>query len=98
MNTTPSARDLCYYIIPQYAVNWKMIGTLLGLSGETLDIIEYDHMHKATHCCNAMFNKWLQIDMNASWSKLLTVIESLEVCCTSLNSDKGKLLYACNYS
>ena len=53
-----------------------MIGTLLGLPSERLNIIEYDHMYRAEPCCNAMWEKWLQVDTNASWGKLFAVIES----------------------
>ena len=49
----------------------------MGLSFGTLDIIEHDNRDKAILCCNAMLNKWLQVDTTASWEKLFTVIESL---------------------
>ena len=64
-----------------------VIGSLLGLPSGTLDIIEHDHMHKATHCSNAMLKKWLEMDTTASWSKLFTVIESPAVSCSA--PDKG---------
>ena len=75
MYTTPLLKDLYRYITPQYATQWQVIGTLLGLSSETLDIIEHDNRDKATPCCNAMLKKWLQIDSAASWRKLFDVIE-----------------------
>ena len=53
-----------------------MIGTLLGLPREELSIIEHDNYHKAVPCCNAMLDKWLEVDPSASWEKLLQVIES----------------------
>ena len=86
-NTTQLLKDLYQYITPQYAADWIVIGTLLGLPSVTLDIIEHDHMHKATHCCNAMLRKWLEMDTTASWSKLFTVIESPAVSCSA--PDKG---------
>ena len=85
----PLLKDLYHYITPRYAADWIVIGTLLGLPSGTLDIIEHDHMHKATHCCNAMFRKWLQMDTNASWSKLLTIIESPAVSRSAPVHDKG---------
>ena len=87
VNTTPLLKDLYQYITPQYAADWIVIGTLLGLPSGTLDIIEHDHMHKATCCCNAMLRKWLEMDTTASWSKLFTVIESPAVSCSA--PDKG---------
>ena len=62
-----------------------VIGTLLGLPSGTLDIIEHDHMHKATCCCNAMLKKWLEMDTTASWSKLFIVIESPAMSCSAPN-------------
>ena len=76
MNTTPLLKDLCEYVTPQYASDWKVIGTLLGISSEILDSIEYDNRGKVNPCCNAMFKRWLKVDITASWEKLFTVIES----------------------
>ena len=87
VNTTPLLKHLYQHITPQYAADWIVIGTLLGLPSGTLDIIEHDHMHKATRCCNAMLRKWLEMDTTASWRKLFTVIESPAVSCSA--PDKG---------
>ena len=76
VNTTPLLKDLYQHITPQYATNWEVIGTLLGLPSDILSMIKHDHMYKATHCCNAMLRKWLEMDVTASWSKLFTVMES----------------------
>ena len=43
---------------------------MLGLSIGALDIIEHDGRGKAELCCNAMFEKWLEIDRTASWKNL----------------------------
>lgn len=43
---------------------------LLGLSTGALNIIEHDNRDKAELCCSAMFEKWLEIDQNASWKTL----------------------------
>ena len=87
MNTTPTLKDLQNYFTPQYAVQWRVIGTQLGLSSTTLDIIEHDNHYKAIECCNVMLNKWLQVDTTASWEQLFTVIESRAVSCSA--PDKG---------
>lgn len=76
VNTVPSLKDLCEYIIPHYAVHWKLIGTQLGLSGDALDIIEVDNIYKAVPCCNAMFSQWLELHSDASWKKVFSAIES----------------------
>jgi len=86
VNTTPLLKNLYQHITPQYAVDWIVIGTLLGLPSRTLDIIERDEFYQTKNCCNAMLRKWLQVDTAASWRKLLTVIESPAV---SSAPDKG---------
>ena len=75
-NTKPHLTDLYEHITPQYAVKWRVIGTLLGIASEKLDIIEHDNRDKAEPCCNNMFKIWLRVDSTASWKKLFTVIES----------------------
>ena len=74
--STPLLKDLYQHITPNYASDWKVIGTLLGLPSGTLDIIEHDNHHKAIPSCNAMLKKWLEVDPSASWEKLFKVIES----------------------
>ena len=76
VNTTPLLKDLYQHITPQYAADWKVIGTLLGLPSATIDNIEHDNHYKARQCCNVMLNMWLQVDTTASWRKLFIVIES----------------------
>ena len=82
MNTEPLIRDLHQHVTPQYATQWRVIGTLLDLPSETLNIIERNHMFQVDLCCNAMLEKWLQVDTTASWEKLFTVIESSAVSST----------------
>ena len=86
VNTTPLLKELYQHITPQYAADWKVIGTLLGLPGATIDIIERDNHYKARECCNAMWIEWLKVTA-ASWRKLFTVIESPAVSCSA--PDKG---------
>ena len=76
VTTKPKLPDLYEHITPQYALKWKVIGTLLGVASEKLDIIEHDNRDKAEPCCNEMLKWWLRVDPTASWKKLFTVIES----------------------
>ena len=87
MNTSPSLRDLQQCFTPQYATQWRVIGTQLGLPTSTLDIIEHNNRDKAMECCNAMLSKWLQLDTTASWKQLFTAIKLLAVPCGA--TDKG---------
>ena len=89
-NSTPLLKDLYQHITPQYAADWKVIGTLLGLPSGRLQAIEAGWPTNVKWCCNQMLEKWLQVDRTASWSKLFTVIESLAVSCTA--PDKGDQL------
>ena len=82
VNTRPSLRDLQQCFTPQYAVQWRVIGTQLGLPTATLDIIEHDNYYKAMECCNAMLSKWLEVETTASWEQLFTIIESPAVSCS----------------
>ena len=80
-------KDLYQHITPRYATQWRVIGTLLDLPSETLNIIERTHMFQVDLCCNAMLEKWLQVDTTASWRKLFTIIES-----SAVSSAQGDLL------
>lgn len=76
VTATPLLKDLSEYVTPKYAVHWKLIGTQLGLPNNMLDIIEEDYRFRVVSRCNAMFNHWLELDTNASWKKIFSVIES----------------------
>ena len=88
VNTTPLLKDLYLHITPQYAADWKVIGTLLGLPSGELKAIEGGWPTNVKWCCNQMLEKWLEMDATASWKKLFTVIESPAVSCSA--PDKGE--------
>ena len=67
---------LYHHITPQYAADWEVIGTLLGLPSGELKAIEAGYPTNVKWCCNQMFEKWLEVDPTASWGNLFTVIES----------------------
>jgi len=95
-NATPLLKDLYEDITPQYATDWKVIGTMLGVPKEELKIIEYDNHHKAVLCCNAMWDKWLEVDDTATWNKLRQVIDSRALS-TKQGVNKGDYSYNCMY-
>ena len=97
MSSTPLLKDLQQCITPQYATQWRVIGTQLGLPSGALDVIEHDNHDKAIPCCNAMFKNWLQVNTTASWSKLFTVIESPAVSCSAPNKGNYSLVYVTQY-
>jgi len=86
--STPLLKDIYQYITPQYAADWKVIGTLLGLPTGELKRIEAGYPTNVKWCCNQMLEKWLEVDSSASWSKLLSVIQSPAVSSCSEKGDK----------
>lgn len=78
-------KNLYQEITPEYVEHWKMIGSLLGLSTEVLDVIEHDFKCHKT-CYDAVLKKWLELNTSASWEKFFTIIESSAV---HKYSDKG---------
>ena len=48
-----------------------------------------NNYHKAVSCCNAMLEKWLDVDAKATWEKLLRVIESHAVSTGQIFNTKG---------
>ena len=91
VNTTPLLKDLYQHITPQYAADWKVIGTLLGLPSGELKAIEAGYPTNVKWCCNQMLEKWLEMDVTASWGKLLTIITSPAISCSG--TDKGEYIY-----
>ena len=89
-------KDLYQYVTPQYAADWKVIGTLLGLPSGELKAIEAGYPTNVKWCCNQMFEKWLETDTGAaSWRKLFAVIESPGV--SDSYPDKGDSMCNCVY-
>ena len=95
VNSTPLLKDLYQHITPQYAADWRVIGTLLGLPQGELKAIEAGYPTNVKWCCNQMLEKWLDTDTNASWGKLFTIIESPAMTCSA--PDKGNWLCICSY-
>ena len=84
VNAAPSLKDLYQHITPQYAADWKVIGTLLGLPSGELNAIEAGYPTNVKWCCNHMFEKWLEMDPNPTWEKIHTAIKS-----PAVSSDQG---------
>ena len=75
-NSRPELRDLYNLITPKYAAHWRIIGTLLGIEKGILDGIEYAFPINIPWCCNRSLEQWLGRDTNASWKKIIQVINS----------------------
>jgi len=68
--------DLTEEIVPEYATKWKLIGTLLGVRNGDLEIIEYNNPRNVAECCRSMLQRWLEEDSEATWKKIIKVINS----------------------
>ena len=71
----PELKELQNLITPYYAHCWKEIGIGLNLPYGTLEIIEANYSKVEQRCTN-MLARWLQKDVNATWEKLIEVIDS----------------------
>ena len=79
LNSPPKLKDLYNLITPEYAAQWKVIGTLLDIRKGTLDAIEGAYPTNMPWCCNKLLETWLDIDTNASWKKIIQVINTSAV-------------------
>jgi len=62
------------FVIPQHASQWKEIGLQLGLSTGSLEAIEIAFPTNCNWCCERMLQKWLEVDINATWKQLFNSI------------------------
>ena len=76
MDDVPSLKDLCGYITPRYAGDWKIIGKLIGLPFSTLRVIEEKNPSDDKWCCDQILKRWQEISNPASWKKLFAAIDS----------------------
>ena len=76
LNSQPKLKDLYNLITPEYAAHWKVIGTLLGIKKGILDTIEVTFPTNIPRCCNMLLETWLESDTNASWKKIIQIIDS----------------------
>jgi len=86
VDSLPLLKDLYEHITPQYAADWKVIGTLLGLPDGEIRAIEAGNPTNTKWCCNRMLESWLEMDSSATWKQIFHAIESPAVSST-YNSD-----------
>ena len=75
----PSLKHLYEHITPHFAAHWKAIGIMLDLPVSELNAIAMGNPTNVKWCCNAMLEKWIEIDATASWEKILAAINSSAV-------------------
>ena len=83
-------------ITPSHAAKWKVIGTLLGRSNGELNSIEAGYPTNLEWCCNKMFEKWLDTDTEASWTKINEAIDSPAVSSHQPLTGTSNLMLLCH--
>ena len=61
------------------ATKWYDLGLELVDSNNVLKEIKANHPNDVNTCCTVMFEKWLERDPDASWSKLVTALNNIEM-------------------
>ena len=60
-------------------IEWFSLGLKLGLSEYELQTIDYDNPKSSKACKRMMFSKWLEVDINASYKKLIFALEEISL-------------------
>lgn len=60
------------------APKWEELGSKL-LNKNICRTLKMDYHDDAAKCCSEMFQRWLQMDMNPSWRKLILALESVDL-------------------
>ena len=80
-------------MVPSVADKWRDIGvhllhpTLVD-KRRVLKVIAANHPHSVEECCKSMFDKWLETQKDASWSKLIKVISNIGLCSVAEELEK----------
>ena len=61
------------------AIKWYDLGLELVDSYSAVKTIETDHPSNVNTCCRLMFEKWLEVKSDASWSHLITALNKIEM-------------------
>jgi len=86
LDSKPELKHLNNLVLPYYASGWRKIGHYLGLEDGQLDNIDHDNYHRAEDCCSAVLEEWLQMDVTATWNKVIVAIDSPVVLLTTVTN------------
>ena len=75
----PEISELHNHVKLEVSPKWKDLGIQLlnAEQAKKLDVIQANHPGDTEKCCTAMFNYWLQVDITASWDKLITALQRI---------------------
>ena len=62
----------------EIASKWYELGLEL-VDSRILKVIRADHPNDTNTCCHVMFEKWLEMKYDASWSQLVTALDNIEM-------------------
>ena len=75
----PTIRLLMKYNT-EMAPQWSYLGIqLLEAKDSKLDVIQRDHSGDIERCCTEMLKFWLNVDLNASWDKLIIALKQIKL-------------------
>jgi len=76
-NERPEERDFVLNkIITNYAIKWREIGLVLGITPPELDVINADNPDSCEERFKVILRNWLRQDLSATWIKLAEAIFS----------------------
>ena len=61
------------------ATRWRDLGLELVDSNRVLRVIEADHPSDVDTCCRLMFEKWLDMTPDASWSQIVAALNRIKM-------------------
>ena len=82
----PELKDLYMYVTPCYAAHWKDIGVHLGIELGYLKTIKADNPGDVSGCCKDLWERWLEVDLNATWKKLFTAIDATMISTSGIHT------------
>ena len=61
------------------ATKWYELGLELLENSSHLQVIKANYQNNVQSCCQEMFQRWLDVKPDASWSELVTALRSIEM-------------------
>ena len=74
-------KHLNIHVVQQQAAYWEKLGAELGLKDYHIANISKNNEHnpnRSVTCCEQMLQKWLKIDLEATWDKLDNAIKKIK--------------------
>ena len=76
----PNMKQLLQILREQpIAIKWYELGLELLDSSSHLEVIKANNQNDMQSCCQKMFQRWLDVKPDASWSVLVIALKSIEM-------------------